>query len=139
MVEAPADSPVTTRLLSKVVAETYSSGVSESMQSRLVPWSSSYDVATWLSTPHDIKKPVHLILEYVDHRGRHQVIVDKGVTNVVGEIMLSGVVSIRAVGKISKMELYAKGPIASNRYEIDEVFVKRRVESKKPARGRTPA
>ena len=120
------DRAISSKLIISVSADVYANGISQAHKLRNTTWESQYDVATWLKSPSSPKKTVELLMIFADDLGKHRIKIDRALTNQAGEIMLSGVVGVKAQGPISSMEIYVRGPIPSNHYIVEDVFVQRK-------------
>ncbi|MGI9295560.1 MAG: hypothetical protein ACR2PS_16395 [Pseudomonadales bacterium] len=67
------------------------------------------NIAGWMLLPIEIRKPVSLILVYRDQLGEHGLLVDEMKARGASEVLMSGVVEIRATGAIQNIELYCGG------------------------------
>ena len=67
------------------------------------------NIAGWVSLPIEIRRPVSLIIVYTDNAGEHGVLVEEIEARGASQIMLSGVVDIKAVGPIRGIKLYCGG------------------------------
>lgn len=67
------------------------------------------NIAGWVSLPIEIRRPVSLLVVYGDNAGEHGVLVEEIEARGASQILLSGVVDIRAVGPIRSIKLYCGG------------------------------
>ncbi len=67
------------------------------------------NIAGWVSLPIEIRRPVSLIAVYADNTGDHGVLVEEIEARGASQILLSGVVEIKAVGPIRGIKLYCGG------------------------------
>ncbi len=67
------------------------------------------NIAGWVSLPVEIRRPVSLLVVYRDNAGEHGMLVEEIEARGASQILLSGVVDIRAVGPIRSIKLYCGG------------------------------
>lgn len=67
------------------------------------------NIAGWVSLPIEIRRPVSLLAVYADNAGVHGVLVEEIEARGASQVLLSGVVDIKAVGPIRSMKLYCGG------------------------------
>ncbi len=69
----------------------------------------SLNIAGWVSLPIEIRRPVSLLLVYADNTGEHGVLIEEIEARGASQVLLSGVVDIKAAGPIRSMKLYCGG------------------------------
>lgn len=67
------------------------------------------NIAGWVSLPIEIRRPVSLLAVYRDNAGDHGLLVEEIEARGASQVLLSGVVDIRAIGPIQSIKLYCGG------------------------------
>ena len=87
-------------------------------------WSSNFNVACWVRLTQPRPCKISLVLKYVDQdNATKQVTVDTGSNELGSSILLSGLATIPAVGKIVDMGVYLESSENCPPYVVDELFV----------------
>lgn len=89
----------------------------------------SFNAAVWLSFNQTMQKPVSLWLSYKDATGENTILVDEQCLNESTSAMLSGTVSFNVKGNLEYLRACCGGVAMEERFNLDEVHVRRQEES----------
>jgi hypothetical protein len=108
----------------KFIAKVPDSYVIHPQVSARTAWSSSYNVACWVRLLQPRPCKISLVIKYVDQDNcTKQVTVDTGSSELGASILLSGMTTIPAVGRIIDMGVYLESSDNCPPYVVDELFV----------------
>ena len=108
----------------KFIAKVPESYIPHPQLSARTQWSSSFNVACWVRLQQPRPCKMKLVVKYVDQDSEtKQVIADQGSNEMGASILMSGLVTIPAVGKIIDMGVYLEIPENCPPYVVDELFV----------------
>lgn len=112
--------PQLERLLAPVPASTYGqSGVASGQK-----WSADYNVACWVRGRAQFSSTVTLSIRYRDASGERQAVVDRVGCQQEMNLLLSGRVTLSAVGKIEEMSVWLVSEPACELF-VDELYLQR--------------
>lgn len=87
-------------------------------------WSGRYNVALWLRVQQTQAGNVNLVLKYMDLEGvTRRVIVDQGTAEFTNSLLLSGEVTVPAVGQVIDMGVYVEAPECCGALTADELYL----------------
>lgn len=87
-------------------------------------WENNYNIACWLRPLAATAFDTRLFLQYRDQENRlKEVVVDRAHVSLGSSALLSGQITIRAVGKITEMSVWIETSDKAPNYAIDELFV----------------
>jgi hypothetical protein len=87
-------------------------------------WSCSFNVACWVRLQQPRPCKMNLVIRYVDQdSATKQVTADHGSSELGASILMSGLVTIPAMGRIIDMGVYLETSEHCPPYVIDELFV----------------
>jgi hypothetical protein len=108
----------------KFIAKVPESLIIQPQVSARTSWSGSYNAACWVRLQQRRPCKFALVLRYIDQEGTSkQVVVDQCSTELGATLLLSGLATIPAVGKIIDMGVYIETSENCPPYVIDELFV----------------
>ncbi len=82
------------------------------------------NIGGWVCLPIQIRRPVSLLTVYADNAGEHGVLVEEIEARGASQVLLSGVVDIKAAGPIRSIKLYCGG-IDDDRVSFQHVHVQK--------------
>ena len=87
-------------------------------------WNARYNVALWFRLHQLCTGDARLVLKYMDQEGiSRRVLVDQSSTDLTHQILLSGEVTLTAVGNVIDMSVYLEMPDNPPGYTVEELFV----------------
>jgi hypothetical protein len=108
----------------KFIAKVPESYIPHPQLSARTQWSCSFNVACWVRLQQPRPCKVSLIIKYVDSDSvTKQVTADQASNELGASILLSGLVTIPAVGRIIDMGVYLEASENCPPYVVDELFV----------------
>ncbi|MEZ5539737.1 MAG: hypothetical protein R3E63_07270 [Pseudomonadales bacterium] len=87
-------------------------------------WDCSFNAACWVRLLQPRPCKISLVLKYIDQDNiSKEIKVDTASNELGGSMLLSGLVTVHAVGKIIDMGVYLEVPDQGPSYIVDELFV----------------
>lgn len=108
----------------KFIAKVPDSYIPHPQLSARTQWDCSFNVACWVRLLQPRHCKISLILQFVDQDSTcKKVIVDSASCELGSSALLSGLVTVHAVGKILDMSMHLEIPDNCPPYVVDELFV----------------
>ncbi len=87
-------------------------------------WSCSFNAACWVRLLQARPCKISLVLKYIDQDNiSKEIKVDTASSELGGSLLLSGVITLHAVGRIADMSMHLEVPDHCPQYVVDELFV----------------
>ncbi len=108
----------------KFIAKVPDSYIPHPQLSARTQWECSFNAACWVRLLQARPSKISLVLKFIDQDNiSKEVKVDTGASELGGSILLSGIVTVHAVGRINDMSMHLEVPDHCPAYVIDELFV----------------
>lgn len=108
----------------KFIAKVPESYILHPQISTRTAWSSSFNVACWIRFQQQRPCKIALIIKYVDQEGiTKQVTVDQCSHELGASMLLSGMATIPAIGRVIDMGVYLDISENCPAYAVDELYV----------------
>lgn len=108
----------------KFIAKVPESYIPHPQLSARTQWNCSFNVACWVRLLQPRPCKMSLLIKYIDHDGAtKQITADQGSNELGASILLSGLITIPAVGRIVDMGVYLETSENCPGFVVDELFV----------------
>lgn len=108
----------------KFIAKVPDSYIPHPQLSARTQWECSFNAACWVRLLQARPCKISLVLKFIDQDNiSKEIKIDTGSSELGGSILLSGLVLVRAVGRIADMSVHLEVPDNSPAYVVDELFV----------------
>lgn len=108
----------------KFIAKVPESYIPHPQLSARTLWNCNFNVACWVRLQQPRPCEMSLVIRYIDQDSiAKQITADHGSTDLGASILMSGVVTIPAVGRIIDMGVYLEVSENCPPYVVDELFV----------------
>lgn len=108
----------------KFIAKVPESYIPHPQLSARTAWNCSFNVACWVRLQQPRPCKMSLIIKYVDQDNvTKQVIADRGSNELGASILLSGLVTVPAIGRVIDMGVYLETSENCPPHVVDELFV----------------
>lgn len=108
----------------KFIAKVPDSYIPHPQLSARTQWECSFNAACWVRLLQGRHSKISLTIKFIDQDNiTKEVKVDSGSGEFGGSVLLSGLVTIHAVGRIADMSVHLEVPDHCPPYVVDELFV----------------